>query len=80
MQVTIRQFVRTLQEGLAQAAQQRSLQLGKGQCKNMEEYKRAVGHIDGLNGAGVMAESMMRQLEDAEANDGLPEMPPGDGA
>lgn len=74
--MNLRKFVKDLQATLGQAAAQRSLQLGKGQCKDMQEYKRAVGFIEGLNGAGDIAEQMLRAIEDHEREGDLPEMPP----
>lgn len=78
MQVTLRVFVKELQQGLAQAAGQRSMQLGKGQCKDFEEYKKNVGYIAGLEAAIETADRMLRSLEDQarEGENNLPEMPP----
>jgi len=77
-QITLRSFVKDLQNALNQAAAQRSLQLGKGQITDMEEYKRVVGYIAGLEGAGQVAEQMLRSIEDQlrEGEGQLPEMPP----
>jgi len=77
MQVTLRTFVKELQNALNQAAAQRSLQLGKGQIASMEEYKKSVGYIAGLEGAGQVADQMLRSIEDQvrESEGELPEMP-----
>ena len=77
MQITIRQFVKELQNALAQTTIQTSVQLGKGQCATLEDYKTKVGFIKGLDGASEMAGSMLRNLEDQvrDAEDSLPEMP-----
>jgi len=77
MQMTLRQYVRELQGGLNQAIGANSLQLGKGQCANFEEYKTKVGFIKGLEAANEMANNFLRQIEDAahEAENSLPEMP-----
>ena len=74
--MTIRQFVKQLQEALNQQAVNKSLQLGKGQCTSMEDYKKVVGYVSGLEAAGSLAESMIRQMEDAARgeDDKLPEM------
>lgn len=77
MQVTIRQFVKDLQAGLNQLAVNRSIQLGKGQCKDHPEYMRAVGTIAGLDQAGGLADSMLRQLEEADRDADLPQMDDG---
>lgn len=76
-QITLRSFVKELQNALNQAAAQRSLQLGKGQVASMEEYKKSVGYIAGLEGAAQVAEQMLRSIEDQmrENENGLPEMP-----
>jgi len=78
MVLTLRQFVRDLQNALGQASGQRSLQLGKGSCKDFEEYKKITGMIAGLEAAGNIADQMLRQVEDAarESDGELPEMPP----
>ena len=78
MQVTLRRFVKDFRSVVAQNAVQKSVQLGKGQCKDMEEYKKNVGWIAGLEAAGELAEQMLRQMEEAtdDSGDGLPEMPP----
>ena len=71
-----RQFVRELQGQLQQQAQGKAMQLGKGQCKTFEDYKKQIGFIAGLEAAGALAEGMLRQIEDAEreSGDSLPEM------
>lgn len=74
MQVTIRQFVKDLQNGLNQAIVQKSVQLGKGQCADHAEYMRNVGIIAGYDGAATLADSMLRQLEEADRNEDLPPM------
>lgn len=74
MQVSIRQFVKDLQQGLNQAAMQKSLQLGKGQCKDHAEYMKSVGIIAGYDGAAQLADAMLRQMEEAERNEDLPPM------
>lgn len=71
----VRQFIRDLQNALSQAALQNSLKLGKGQCQDYAEYKRAVGFIAGLETASEVAEKMLRGLEDAERQQDLPPMP-----
>ena len=79
MQVTIRQFVRSLQQALNEAGVQRSVQLGKGQCKDFEEYKKTTGFIAGLDAAGSLADQMLRQLEEKDRDDDLPPMAEGQG-
>lgn len=69
MQVTLRAFVKDLKQVIAQEAGGKSLQLGKGQCANMEEYKRSVGWIAGLNAAAELADKMMRQIEEMDDDD-----------
>lgn len=75
MQVTLKQFVRNFQQACAQAGVERSIQLGKGQCKDLEEYKRSVGFIAGIDAASSLADQMLRQIEEADAGGDLPPMP-----
>jgi hypothetical protein len=79
MQVTIRQFVKDLRNALGQASAQKSMQLGKGQCKDHAEYSRVVGLIAGYDGAAQIAQQMLTQMEEAaqEAGDKLPTMETG---
>jgi hypothetical protein len=72
-----RKFVREFQNQLSINANQKSAQLAKGQCATLEQYKQQVGYIAGLEAAGGLAESLLRQIEDAEreSGDSLPEMP-----
>ena len=74
MQVTIRQFVRDLQEGLKQAMLNESLKLGKGQCASLEEYKKATGIITGYERAAQLSEQMLRALEESDNDESLPTM------
>ena len=76
MQVTIRQFVKNFRQVVSNEAAGKSLQLGKGQCATIEEYKRITGLIAGLEAAGELADRMMRQMEEADADEGLPTMDP----
>lgn len=80
MQVTVRQFVKDFQQGLQQAAFNEAAKLGKGQCADFEEYKKATGIIVGYDRAGVLAAQMMKAMEEADGDDGddLPEMSDGD--
>jgi hypothetical protein len=74
MQVTIRQFVRDLQDGLKQAIVGESLKLGKGQCATLEEYKKYTGIIVGYERAAQLSEQMLRQTEESDSDDDLPIM------
>lgn len=71
----IRQFVRDLQNALGQQSLNKSLQLGKGQCASMEQYKHTSGYIAGLDAAADIADKMLRAVEDAERQQNLPPMP-----
>lgn len=75
MDVTIRQFVKEFRNLITQQIGNNSLQLGKGQCKDMEEYKRKVGFNEGLDAASQLADQMYRQLEDQDKEGNLPPMP-----
>lgn len=77
MQVTLRQFVKDFRNACAQHGAQRSLQLGKGQCKDFEEYKKITGFIAGVEAAGDLANELLRQIEEADENESLPEMRTG---
>lgn len=79
MQVTIRQFVKDFRGLINQQVGTNSLKIGKGQCASLEDYKRQCGFNDGLNAAAELADNMLRQLEEAERDQDLPEMPPHDG-
>ena len=75
MQVTLRQFVKEFRNLCNQNAVQKGMQLGKGQAANMEEYKRTVGWIAGMEAAGELAHNMLSQLEEqAVDSSDLPEM------
>jgi len=79
MQVTIRQFIKDFRQLISQQVGQNSLQIGKGTCASMEEYKRKVGFNEGLGAAAELADQMLRQLEESERDDGLPQMPEAGG-
>lgn len=66
MSLEIKRFVKAFDNAIQQGIGQRSFQLGKGQCKDMEEYKRKVGEIAGLEAAVGLARDMLRQMELAE--------------
>jgi hypothetical protein len=74
MQVTLRQFVKEFRNLCAQNAGQKALQLGKGQCKDLEEYKKITGWIAGVEAAGELADQMLRQLEEQDEKSDLPQM------
>lgn len=74
MQVTLRQFVKNFKQIIANEGVNRSIQLGKGQAKDMEEYKRGVGRIEGMEIAASLADNMLRQLEEDEEGQDLPPM------
>ena len=78
MQLTFRQFVKEFRSLIGQNTANKSIQLGKGQVKDMEEYKRITGWISGMEAAGELADNMLRQLEEQEEQQDLPPMtPPG---
>lgn len=79
MQVTLRQFVKDFRNIVGQEAANKSLQLGKGQCKDHEEYKRIVGWIAGLEAGAEIADKMLRQMEEAQEEGHLPTMDPPQG-
>lgn len=75
MQVTIRQFIKDFRQACGQHTIQRAIQLGKGQCKDFEEYKKHTGYIQGVEAAADLADQMLRQIEEAERDQDLPQMP-----
>lgn len=75
---TVARFVNDLDRLVQQAVLKEGLKLAKGQCQNMEEYKRHVGRCEGMAEAVNMGREMLRQMELADDDDGgLPEMDPG---
>lgn len=76
MQVTLRQFVKDLRTIIGQENGTKAVQLGKGQIKDMEEYKKIVGWIAGMDAAGDLADRMLRQMEESEEQASLPAMDP----
>jgi hypothetical protein len=75
MQVSLRQFVEDFQKGLQQAAFTEAAKLGKGQCKDFEEYKKITGIIAGYDRAGSLASQMLKATEEPDdEGDNLPEM------
>lgn len=79
MQVSLRQFVEDFQQGLQRAAFAEAAKLGKGQCKDFEEYKKITGIIAGYDRAGSLAAEMLKATEAPDSDDGdLPEMGDGD--
>ena len=61
-QTTLRRFVQDLRTTLNNAAGEKSLQLGKGQCATIEDYKKTVGFIAGLTAAGDLAVQRLRKV------------------
>lgn len=74
MQMTIRGFVRNFQELVEQQITRNSVQIGKGQCANFEEYKRKVGFNDGLHAANALADEMLKKMEESSDDKDLPTM------
>jgi hypothetical protein len=74
-QTVLEQFVKDFQQGLQQAAFNEAAKLGKGHCKNFEEYKKITGIIAGYDRAGTLASQMLKAMKDADVDDSeLPEM------
>ena len=63
MSIEVKRFVNAFENSIQQFCLQRSLKLGKGQCKDMEEYKLHVGEIRGLEAAVGLAKDMLRKME-----------------
>lgn len=77
MVMTIRQFVKNYRQLVEQQIASNSMVIGKGTCKDMEEYKRKVGFNDGLSAGAELATRMLTQMEEAEEGGDLPEMKGG---
>ena len=75
MQVTIKKFLKDFESIIGQQQMNMGTQLAKGQCKDMEEYKRIVGRVEGMSLAVQTTKDMITQLQEAEENEALPEMP-----
>lgn len=75
VQTTVSRFVNDLDRAVQQASGSQALTLLKGQCANMEEYKRKVGFSEGMTACVDLARQMLRQMEINEEDKGLPEMP-----
>lgn len=76
--MTIRRFVANVQSVTEQAQNNMAAKLAKGQCRNMEEYNRQVGRIEGLDVGLQLIKDMLGQIEDDERAKDLPEMAGGD--
>lgn len=76
MVLTLRQFVKEYKNTILQHGGQKALQLGKGQCADFAEYKKGTGYIAGIEAAAELAEQLLRQIEEADEQQDLPEMTP----
>lgn len=74
-QVTIRQFLNDFDRVIQQTQGNMAIKLAKGQIADMAEYNRAVGRSEGLGQAVLAAREMLSQMEAAEQQGDLPEMP-----
>ncbi len=78
MQVTIREFVKNFKVLIDQQVASNSMSIASGSIPDMEKYHRRVGQNEGLKAAVGLADDMLRQLEDAERDQDLPEMTDAD--
>ncbi len=74
MQITIKKFIKDFEKIIANQQMNNAMKLAKGQCSDMEAYKRAVGQSEGMGIAVQCAKDMLNQLEEAIEEGGLPEM------
>lgn len=80
--MTLRQFVKNAEQIVAQQKANMAAKLQKGQIGSMEAYHRQVGQAEGMDLAVSVMKDMLGQIEDAERDQDLPEMPqtpPGKG-
>jgi len=75
MATTLRSFLNDLNQVVQQTMVQSALKLGKGSCPNMEQYHRSCGRIEGMEETVKMAREMLGQLENAQEESDLPELP-----
>jgi hypothetical protein len=75
VQLTIRGFINEFEKVVGQNKVQQSLKLAKGQCADMKEYNRQVGRLEGMDQAVATLREMLGQVEAAQAQEDLPEMP-----
>jgi hypothetical protein len=74
--MSIRQFVKQAAEIAGQQKLQMSMKLARGSITGMDQYNREVGRMEGLDLAVGLLKDMLGQVEDAQRDDDLPEMPP----
>lgn len=72
--MTTRQFVFNVDKVVSEAQTSLSLKLAKGSIRNMEEYHRQVGRIEGLGEGLKLIKDMLGKLEDDERESSLGEM------
>lgn len=75
--MTLRQFVKNAEAVVGQQKMNMAVKLQKGQVPNMETYHREVGRSEGMDLAMSVLRDMVQQMEDAERDESLPEMPGG---
>jgi hypothetical protein len=73
--LTLRSFINEFEKVVGQNKVQQALKLSKGSCADMEEYNRQVGRLEGMDQAVATLRDMLGQVEAAQANEDLPEMP-----
>ena len=73
--VTLNRFVRDFEAVVAQSINNVNSKVGRAQCKDYPEYRQQCGIISGMELAVGLARDMLRQVEIAEEEGGLGEMP-----
>lgn len=63
MSIEIKRFVSALDQAIQQQMVNESIKLGKGQCKDHEEYKKITGRIQGMDASISVAREMLRKIE-----------------
>jgi len=76
-QMTLRAFVNNFSSIVDQSKVSMALKLARGSIGSLEEYKREVGRIEGMDSAVSLMRDMLGRLEAGEDDDLLPEMPQG---
>lgn len=73
--ITLRGFVKAAEQAVQQSKVNMAMKLARGGIGTMEQYNRQVGQMEGMEQAMALLRDMLGQIEDAERNSDLQEMP-----
>lgn len=74
MQMTLRQFIKNVEQVVAQTKGNMALKLQRGSLTGMEQYNREVGRAEGLENCVALMKDMLNKMEDADRDKDLPSM------